>query len=133
MDEEVILGFDKIIKLLSEQIKLTQPDFSKKFILNTDASSDAVCAVLSQDGKPILFISKTFSSSERITQRMKKHSIVWAFKNLRIYLYSSCEFEINTDYQQLTFAVSTQNPSARIKRWRSFIEEFSTKKFKNQV
>lgn len=35
--------------------------------------------------------------------------------------------EIHTDHQPLSFAVSERNPNIKIKRWRSFIEEFSPK------
>lgn len=129
LDEEGIITFDRLKKLLSEQIELTQPNFNKKFILTTDASNDAVGAVLSQDGKPITFISKTLSVTEKnyATNEKELYAIVWALRNLRNYLYGSSNLEIHTDHQPLTFAVSTRNPNAKIKRWRSFIEEFSPK------
>ena len=40
------------------------PDFSKQFILTTDASNQRLGAVLSQDGHPCLFISRTLNKAE---------------------------------------------------------------------
>jgi hypothetical protein len=48
---------------------LAHPDFSKKFVLDTDARNEAIGAVLSQeiDGKerPIAFASRTLTKPER--------------------------------------------------------------------
>jgi len=58
-------------------------------IITTDASDLAIAAVLSQEGKPITFISKTLTKAEQIYATNKKEllAIVWAFKNLGNYLY----------------------------------------------
>lgn len=129
IDEQGVFTFEKLKNLLSRQVELAQPDFNKKFILTTDASNEAVGAVLSQDGKPITFISKTLSSTEQnyATNEKELYAIVWALRNLRNYLYGISNLEIHTDHQPLSFAVSTRNPNTKIKRWRSFIEEFSPK------
>jgi len=44
---------------LIAQVELVLPGYNKKFTLTTDASDVAIGAVLSQDNKPITFISKT--------------------------------------------------------------------------
>lgn len=96
------------------QIELNQPDYSKKFVLTTDASDTAIGAGISQDNKPITFVSKTLNSTEQ---------------NLRNYLYGVTNLEIHTDHQQLSVAVSARNPNSRIKRWHAFIEKYSPKIF----
>lgn len=60
---------------------------------------------------------------------MKKElfAIVWSLKTLRNYLYGVTDLEIHTDHQPLTFAISSRNPNAKLKRWMSFIEEYSPK------
>jgi hypothetical protein len=61
------------------------PDFSKKFILQTDASGKGMGAVLEQefdDGRhPILFISKKLSGAECNYAVVEKEcfAVVWAF------------------------------------------------------
>lgn len=47
-------------------MEFTQPDYSKKFVLTTNASYVAIGAVLSQENKPITFISRTPNKTERI-------------------------------------------------------------------
>jgi len=98
-------------------------------IITTDASDLAIAAVLSQEGKPITFISKTLTKAEQIYATNKKEllAIVWAFKNLRNYLYGVNNIEIYTEYQPLSFSISQKNPNIEIKRWYSFIESYSLK------
>lgn len=43
---------------MSTTFVLTLPDFSKIFVLETDASSKTIRAVLMQQGKPINFLSQ---------------------------------------------------------------------------
>jgi hypothetical protein len=57
-------AFEELKSRLVSSPILAHPDFSKKFILDTDASNEAIGAVLSQeiDGKerPIAFAQSTF-------------------------------------------------------------------------
>ena len=128
LDDEALSAFNKLKKLLaSEDVLLLYPDFEKPFDLTTDASSHAIGAVLSQDGRPITMVSRTLSAAEEnyATNERELLAIVWALKNLRHYLYGVKKLNIYTDHQPLTFAVSDKNPNSKIKRWKAFIEEFS--------
>lgn len=115
--------------LASEEVTLTYPDFGKPFELTTDASSYAIGAVLSQEGKPITMISRTLASSEEhfATNERELLAIVWALKTLRNYLYGVTNLTVHTDHQPLTFAVSDRNPNSKIKRWKAFINECNAK------
>lgn len=115
--------------LASEDVTLTYPNFRKPFDLTTDASSYALGAVLSQEGKPITMISRTLSSTEEhyATNERELLAIVWALKTLRNYLYGVQKLNVYTDHQPLTFAVSDRNPNSKIKRWKAFIEEYNAK------
>lgn len=44
---------------------LVLPDFTKEFIVETDASGSGLGAVLMQDGRPIAYLSKVLSSRNR--------------------------------------------------------------------
>jgi len=48
------------------QLELVQADYCKKFALPTDASDVAIGAVLTQDNKPIAFISKTLNKTKQL-------------------------------------------------------------------
>ena len=67
--EECQLSFDALRRVLVTSPILHSPDFSKSFILDTDASDKSIGAVLSQniDGKERVcaYASRTLSKSER--------------------------------------------------------------------
>lgn len=52
-------------------------------------------------------------------------AIVWALNILRSYLYGAGYIKIYTDHQPLTFALGNRNFNAKLKRWKSRIEEFN--------
>jgi len=79
---EYIRGFEKLKQLISNDPILKIPDFKSKFVLTTDASNVALGAVLSQDGHPISFISRTLNEHETNYSAIEKEllAIVWATK-----------------------------------------------------
>lgn len=125
LNDDAIKAFNLIKSKMQEQLELFQPDYSKRFELTTDASNFAIGGVLSQNGKPITFISRTLSKTEMelATNERELLAIVWALKTLRNYLYGIADLTVFTDHQPLTLAVSEKNPNLQIKRWKSFVEE----------
>lgn len=122
------LCFEKMKNLLSSSDILIYPDFSKTFILTTDASDFAIGAVLSQGeigrDKPIHFASRTLSRTEEKYSVPEKEmlAIFWALTTFRNYLYGA-KMKILTDHQPLTFALSPKNTNAKLKRWKAYLEE----------
>ena len=93
-------------KFILESPVLAYPDYSKEFIVDTDASLDGAGAVLSQiqDGEErvIAYHSKTFSPAERnycVTSR-ELSAIVTATKHSRPNLYGR-RFRMRTDHASL--------------------------------
>lgn len=55
---EVMEAFEKLKRVMTETPILRLPDFSKTFIVETDASNVGIRAVLMQEGHPLAFFSK---------------------------------------------------------------------------
>lgn len=106
---------------------LAYPNFNKEFSLTTDASNFALGAVLSQEDKPIIFISRTLSKTEENYAANEKEmlAIIWALNCLRNYLYGSAKVNIYTDHQPLTYALSNRNNNTKMKRWKAILEEYN--------
>jgi hypothetical protein len=128
LNNDAISAFDKIRRTLASQdVILAYPDFSKEFKLTTDASNFAIGAVLAQESRPIPFISRTLSKTEEnyAANEKKMLAIVWALQSLRMYLYGTAKVIIYTDHQPLTFALSSKNHNGKLKRWKSYLEEYN--------
>lgn len=126
LDQAAVEAFETIKTLLQEQIELCQPDYSKPFELTIDASNYAIGAELSQNRRPITFISRTLSKTEQnyATNEKEILAVVWALQKLRNYLYGRADFTIYTDHQSLIHSISDKNPNTKLKRWKNFITEF---------
>jgi len=115
-------------KLMSKPI-LQYPDFSREFIITTDASNEGAGAVLSQGevkkDLPIAFASRTFNRSERNYSTVEKElaAIVWGIKYFRPYLYGR-KFKVLSDHKPLTWIMSVKDPGSRLLRWRIKLEEY---------
>ena len=68
-------AFVSLKEILTTEPLLQYPDFSKPFVLTTDASSEALGAILSQgpigQDLPIAYASRTHNNAERLNYRYK--------------------------------------------------------------
>lgn len=105
-------AFEKIKLALVSPPILKYPDFDKPFLLTTDASNEALGAVLSQgeigSDQPIAYASRTLSKSERNYDTTEKEylAIVWGVRNFRSYLLSN-PFKVYTDHKPLKGNITT--------------------------
>ena len=122
-------AFDALKRILTEAPVLAFPDFSKEFLLETDASGAGLGAVLAQkqnDGgvRPIAFASRTLQPPERnygITE-LEGLGVVWAVKHFRHYLYGH-HCKVFTDHEALKSLLNTPQPSGKLARWGLALQE----------
>jgi len=88
-------SFEILIQKLCEEPVLQYPDFSKPFILTTDASGIAVGGILSQreinKGRPIAYAPRTLNDNEIKYDIHEKEAltIIYCVKHFRSYLYEN--------------------------------------------
>ena len=58
-------AFDHVKATIAKEVVLAYPDFSKVFEIYTDASSKQLGAVITQDNRPITFISRKHFLAQR--------------------------------------------------------------------
>ena len=99
--------FDELKQKLTQAPLLAFPDFSKSFILETDASESGLGEVLAQeqdDGmvKPICYASRTQQTHEKNhgVSELEALAVVWAVKHFRVYLYGH-KCKVYTDHEAL--------------------------------
>ena len=108
------------------------PDFSKRFIITSDASILGIASVLEQEingsRHPIAFASRSLSPAEKnysITE-LEALSAVWAItKQFRYYVFGR-KFDLVTDHASLRYLLTkaSQNASGRLVRWGLKLSEF---------
>jgi len=115
-------------KLINRPI-LQYPDFSKEFILTTDASNSGLGAVLSQGpvghNLPVAYASRSLNNIEThyTTSEKELLAIVWATKYFRPYLYGR-RFKIFSDHKPLVWILNVKDRGSRLLRWRIHLAEY---------
>jgi hypothetical protein len=121
--------FQNLKAKLTTQPIFQYPDFTKEFILTTDASNQGLGAVLLQGeiGKnlPIAYASRNLNNAEKNYSASEKEllAIVWGIKHFRPYLYGR-KFKIASDHKPLTWIMNVIDPGSRLLRWRIKLEEY---------
>ena len=73
--EKALQAFARLKAAMTQLPVLILPDFTKPFVVETDASGVGIGAVLSQGDRPIAFISKAFSSKGRVKSVYERESL----------------------------------------------------------
>uniref|UniRef100_K7EYM9 Reverse transcriptase RNase H-like domain-containing protein n=1 Tax=Pelodiscus sinensis TaxID=13735 RepID=K7EYM9_PELSI len=115
-------AFQNLKAALCSEPVLFSPDFSRPFIVQTDASDYGLGAVLSQevDGEehPVLYISRKLFPRERSYAVIEKEALAikWAIEALRYYLLGD-SFILFTDHAPLQWLHQMRDTNSRIMRW----------------
>jgi len=126
---ECQIALDKLKNAVTNPPILQYADFSKPFVLTTDASNEALGAVLSQNhtGKdlPIYYASRVLNDTEKRYSTIEKEmlAIVWAVKIFRCYLLGR-HFTIFTDHKPLKGIANLKDQDTRLGRFRLKLLEY---------
>jgi hypothetical protein len=116
------LAFEDLKLAIINPLVLRIAEFSRPFILQTDASSVAVSAVLLQEfegeRQPIAFSSRTLSYQERkfSAYELECLGVLFGLEKFRPYL-EHVEFDLETDNQALMWCLSHPRQLGRRARW----------------
>jgi len=124
-DSEYVKAVETVKSLIVSDPILRYPDYNKKFTLTTDASNVALGAVLSQEGHPIAFASRTLNEHELNYSAIEKEllAVVWATQYFRPYIYGR-KFVINSDHKPLQWLHNLKEPNSKLQRWKIKLNEY---------
>ncbi|KAI9557148.1 hypothetical protein GHT06_016955 [Daphnia sinensis] len=133
--EEQRDAFDCIKNCLITRPILGYPDFSREFIIYTDASGYGIGAVLAQVQTPPQSADFAESDEQELresdgvevakwsTTEKEAYAIIHAIEVFRTYLYGR-RFTVYTDHRPLEWLMSKTEPGGRLARWALKIQEF---------
>ena len=120
----------KVLEILLDKLVnppiMAYPDFSKPFLLHTDASQEGLGAVLYQQQQDklrvIAYASRTLNQAEQNyymhSGKLEFLALKWAVtEQFRDYLYYCPEFTVYTDNNPLTYVMSAAKLNATGHRW----------------
>ena len=116
--------------LCSDSVMLHHPDWSKPFLVQTDASAKGLGVVLSQigpDGKehPVRYASRTLQplESKWTTREQELIAVIWACETFHRYIWGQ-HFTIQTDHANLQWLQSVSPQKGRLARWDIRLAEY---------
>jgi hypothetical protein len=122
-------AFQTLKDSLTSPPVLAFPDFEKHFVIETDASSTGLGAVLLQETdlgrQPIAYASRTCSAQEKnySATEIECLGVIYALQQFRCYVLGT-KFTLVTDHQALQNLKLMKNPSGRIARWLMALLEY---------
>ena len=123
-------ALQEIQDILSRKPVLLLPRLDLPFVLQTDASSTGLGAVLLQEFedslRPVCFASRKLLDREKRYSTIEREclAIVWAVHKFVRFLWG-VRFVLQTDHRPLTYLRTSNFKNSRIMRWALSLQEFS--------
>lgn len=130
LTEKQFEAFENTKIAVENSTPLHRPDYSKKFILQTDSSGIGMAALLyQQQGEQKHIIAHASAKFSKTTQKYHINeqeclAIVWAIKMFRGYLEDK-PFTVRTDSKALTWLAKFKDHRSKLMRWALLLQEFS--------
>ncbi|XP_042247194.1 uncharacterized protein LOC121882816 [Thunnus maccoyii] len=128
-NEDCETAFQTLKACLCSSPVLRSPDFSQRFLVQTDASAVGLGAVLAQgdpgEEQPVLYLSRKLLPRETRYSTVEKEglAIKWALESLRYYLLGR-EFDLETDHRALIWMNFMKDHNSRLTRWYLSLQPF---------
>jgi hypothetical protein len=125
-------AFEKLKKLICEEPVLIQPDQTKPFEVEVDASNYAIGAVLMQQDEkkvrhPVAFFSKTMNEAQRNYDVYNREllGLHEMFRHWRHYLHQAAhKVKVHTDHANLLFWKNPGDHNRRVARWHTELMDY---------
>ncbi|KAL3530061.1 hypothetical protein ACH5RR_009383 [Cinchona calisaya] len=115
--EEAIIAFERLKLSMSTTPVLALPDFSKPFIVETDAFYGGIGAVLMQDNRPLAYLSKALSKKNfGLSIYEESLALVTAVSKWSHYLEAH-PCIIKTDHQSLKYLLEQNITTPMQQKW----------------
>ena len=124
-------AFNTLQKALTSTPILAYPDYTKQFILDTDASNTGIGGVLSQrdtkgEEKVIAYASRALSKPEwnYCETRRELLAALYFTKHFRLYLLGH-KFTLHIDHGSLTWLRNFREPDGQLAHWLEHLHQFN--------
>eukprot|EP00731_Ephydatia_muelleri_P009792 Em0005g378a len=121
-------AFEKLKELISDQQRLAFYDVRKPVVIQCDASTVGLGAVLMQEGRPVASVSRSLSKSEKnyVAIELECLAIVFACQKFHQYIFGK-KVRIETDHKPLEIIVRKPILSAprRLQRMLLLLQRYS--------
>ncbi|GFX95522.1 retrovirus-related Pol polyprotein from transposon 297 [Trichonephila clavipes] len=126
--EEEEKAFQTLKQCLVSPPILKQADFSKPFLIRTDASNYALGAVLLQgedkEEHPVEFVSRLLNPAERNYSTTRSSSCGLVLNKFRGYI-DGASITVASDHQPLRWLMKLKSPTGRLARWALQLQSFN--------
>jgi hypothetical protein len=127
--DDVENAFLRIKKSISSALVLAKPDFEKDFIIYTNATKEAISAILLQNDdqnneKPVAYMSHSLSDDEIKYSYIEKHafSLVKAIEKFRHFILGK-HTQVRVPFPAVKFLLSQTYLSGKLAHWLAKIQE----------
>jgi len=105
-------------RCLADSLRLAFPDFSRPFVLETDACADGFGAVLKQGDRVVRMANRATTTTEKgaAATMLELAAVVWAIEHFHVYLHGS-RFTLLTDHKALEWLKTTKHPQRKLAVW----------------